>query len=285
MPRLTSPDRVIVETPDVCVGEFRCPTTHPAFRNSGPSSHFCFAFPRTAVLIRHSGARILADANLATLYNEGQEYEREAVSPRGDLCEWFGVSPRVLRDILASRDRDAADDARRPVRFTHAPVDPALYLTQRHIYLRALRGDADPLWLEEAVIDLADRVFDAAYGERVLPAESSRRAREVVHDTRELLARDLAAPLALSEVADAVGASMFHLSRCFRALTGRTLHDHRTQLRLRASLEALEGSERDIARVALDVGYSSHSHFTAAFGHVFGDTPSRVRDVLRRRSK
>jgi len=280
----SSPDRVIAETPDVCVGEFRCPTTHPAFRDSGPSSHFCFAFPRTSVIIRHGNARILADANLATLYNEGQEYEREAVSPRGDLCEWFGVSPRLLRDVLASRDRGASEDPRRPVRFTHAPVDPLLYLTQRRIYLRALR-DADPLWLEEAVVDLADRVFDAAYGDRVPPAESSGRAREVVHDARALLARDLAAPLALSEIADTVGASMFHLSRCFRALTGRTLHDHRTQLRLRASLEALEGGERDIARLALDVGYSSHSHFTAAFGHVFGDTPSRVRDVLARRSK
>src|SRR6185369_8230105 len=111
------------ETPDVCVGEFRCPTNHPAFRDSGPASHYCLAFPRTAVIIRHGATRIVADASVATLYNRAQEFEREPLSPDGDICEWFGVSPAVLRDVLSARDRRAADDERRPIRFTHAPVN------------------------------------------------------------------------------------------------------------------------------------------------------------------
>lgn len=285
MSQPASPDRVIANTPDVCVGEFRCPTTHASFRDSGPSSHFCFAFPRTAVIIRHGHDRILADANLATLYNEGQEYQREAVDPHGDVCEWFGVSARLLREILTPRDPAAADDLRRPIRFTHAPVSAALYLSQRRAYLRAVRGNADPLWLEETVIDLTNRVFEAAYGVRTLPALTHIRARALVHETRTLLARDLAAPLHLSEIADRMGSSMFYLSRCFRVLTGRTLHEHRAELRLRASLAALEGSDRDLVRVALESGYSSHSHFAAAFRQLFGETPSRIRSVLRRHSQ
>lgn len=274
---------MIVETPDVCVGEFRCPPGHPAFRNSGPSSHYCFAFPRTAVVIRHGDVRVVADANVATLYNQAQEYEREALSPKGDCCEWFGASPRLLRDVLSARDPRAAEDARRPIRFTHAPVNPALYLAQRHVYLRASRGDADALWIEEAVLDLTDRVLSAAYGAAASPSPANRRTRDLVHDARVFLARDPSRPIGLGDVAQAVGASMFHLSRCFRAATGQTLHEYRTQLRLRASLEGLETDRRDLSRVALDCGYSSHSHFTAAFRDAFGVTPSKLRREWRRR--
>jgi AraC-like DNA-binding protein len=279
VPAVASPDRVVFATPEVCVGEFRCPTDHPAFRNSGPSSHYCFAFPRTAVVIRHGDARIFADATVATLYNRAQEYEREAISPKGDICEWFGVSPRLLRDVLAARDQRAADDEQRPIRFTHAPVAASLYLKQRAVYRAASGGSADLLWAEEAVLDLTDRVLAAAYGAAVASAGSGR-TRDLVHDTTCLLARDPAAPLGLAAIADALGASMFHVSRCFRACTGRTLHEYRTELRLRASLDGLESAHRDLSRVALDSGFSSHSHFTAAFRRRFGVTPSAARAGL-----
>jgi len=275
-----SPDRVVFETRDVCVGEFRCPTDHPAFHDSGPSSHYCFAFPRTAVIIRHGDARIVADATVATLYNRAQEFEREALSPEGDICEWFGVSPGLLRDALAARDWRAAEDERRPIRFTHAPVGARLYLRQRETYLRAARGAADPLWMEEAIVDLTDRVLSSAYGAPAAPETTTRRVRDLVHDAQCALARDLAEPLTLAEVARTVGASMFHLSRCFRLCTGHTLHDHRTQLRLRASLDDLDARGGDLSRLALDCGFSSHSHFTAAFRRAFGAPPSRVRETL-----
>jgi hypothetical protein len=221
--RAASPDRIVRATPDVCVGEFRCPVGHPAFRNSGPSSHFCFAFPRSAVLIRHGDERIVADATVATLYNRGQEYERGVLSPSGDRCEWFGVSPRLLRDLLAPRDPRAADDERRPIRFTHAPVAASLYVAQRHAYLSASRDTEDALWLEETVIDLAQRILDSAYG---VPAQRLRitsRVRDLVHDARCVIARNPAQPLGLAALAQIVGTGMAHLSRCFRLVSGRTV--------------------------------------------------------------
>jgi AraC-like DNA-binding protein len=275
-----SPDRIVVETADVCVGEFRCPVDHPVFRDSGPSSHDCFAFPRSAVVIRHGRGRIVADPNVATLYNRGQEYEREPLSPRGDFCEWFGVSPRLLRQAVAAID-PRSSDAAAPIRFTHAPVTAETYLMQRRLYVRALSGARDPLEIEESVVALLDRVLSAAAATERTLANAARRQRDLVHDTRCVLARDLASPLALGDIADAVGASMFHLCRCFRLLTGRSLHNYRTELRLRHGLEALEDGERDLTRVALDHGFSSHSHFTAAFRHAFGDPPSRVRAALQ----
>jgi AraC-like DNA-binding protein len=56
---------------------------------------------------------------------------------------------------------------------------------------------------------------------------------------------------------------------------------YRNDVRLRLSLEAvLEGG--DLSQIALESGFSSHSHFTAAFRAHFGVTPSTTR--LPRRS-
>jgi len=272
-----SPDRIVFGTSDVCVGEFRCPPDHPAFRDSGPSSHDCFAFPRTAVIIRRGRARIVADPTVATLYNKGQEYERERLSPQGDRCEWFGVSPRLLRDALAPYDPRAAGGGRQPIRFSHTPVDAATYLAQRTVYVRATTQPADALWIEESVVELLDRLLSSAYAAPSTLLTATRAIRDAVHDAQCLLARDFARPLTLADIAAAVGASPFHLCRRFRLMTGRTLHEYRTALRLRASLQALEDGERDLTRVALDVGFSSHSHFTSAFRRAFGEPPSAVR--------
>ena len=279
-PGASGPDRIVFESGAVCVGEFRCATDHPLFRNSGPCSHYCYVIPRTAVVIRHAKSRIVADPTVATLYNRAQEYEREPLSPRGDLCEWFGVSAALLRDALEPRDPRAAGDEQRPIRFTHAPVDAALYLAQRQLFRRVKQGGADTLYVEETLVSLLDAVLASAYGSAAQATLPGARTRDLVHDTQCLLARRAAEPLGLADIAQAVGASMFHLCRCFRAGTGLTLHEYRTQLRLRGALEALESGDCDLTRLALDAGFSSHSHFTAAFRRAFAATPSRVRSLL-----
>ena len=47
-----------------------------------------------------------------------------------------------------------------------------------------------------------------------------------------------------------------------------------TRLRLRASLEHLADGADDLTTLALDLGFSSHSHFTAAFRQTYGRTPA-----------
>ena len=73
---------------------------------------------------------------------------------------------------------------------------------------------------------------------------------------------------------------MFHLARVFKARTGFSLHAYRNQLRLRAALERLAEPGVDLIDIALDLGFSSHSHFTETFRRSFGKTPSAVRQEI-----
>jgi len=64
----------------------------------------------------------------------------------------------------------------------------------------------------------------------------------------------------------------------FRRQTGFSLHQYRTQLRLRLALERLPESAGSLTSLAFELGFASHSHFTDTFRREFGVAPSAVRD-------
>jgi AraC family transcriptional regulator len=84
--------------------------------------------------------------------------------------------------------------------------------------------------------------------------------------------------MSLRELSQRCGLSVFHLCRAFHELTGRTIAGYRRQLRLRAALNTVRDSTRQLTDIALDAGFYSHSHFTAVFKREFGVTPSAVRN-------
>jgi AraC-like DNA-binding protein len=71
--------------------------------------------------------------------------------------------------------------------------------------------------------------------------------------------------------------SPYHLSRIFRRSTGSSLHAYQTSLRLREGLRRLSDGEQDLTALALDLGFSDHSHFTNSFRRHFGSAPSKFR--------
>ncbi len=276
-------DRVVFSTESVTIGAFRCPASHPLFRNSGPIRDDCFVFPRTTVVIQHDNARaFVADPTIVTLYNRRQEYERRLLCADGDRCDWFSVSQDVLRAALVDRDPSAAE-TERPVRFTHAPADASTYLEQRRLFIDASNpAGVETLDVEERVVALLDRVLALAYSGRQSRARLPRlpAATELANAAKAWIAPRVAQRLTLASIARAIDCSVFHLCRSFQRATGLTLHAYRDDVRLRLGLERLEHGERDLSRLALDLGYSSHSHLTAAFHRSFGMPPSTARKLL-----
>jgi hypothetical protein len=117
------------------VGRWRCPVDHPLFRDSGPARRYLFCFPRTSVWIQHEGGRpFVADLNTVTYYNQGQRYQRIALSERGDRGDWFAVAPQVIADLLAVWDPSAKDRPDRPFTFSRGPCDAETYLLQRAVF-------------------------------------------------------------------------------------------------------------------------------------------------------
>jgi AraC-like DNA-binding protein len=58
------------------------------------------------------------------------------------------------------------------------------------------------------------------------------------------------------------------------------LYRYQLQLRLARAL-ALLGDYGDLTSLALELGFSSHSHFSATFKQVYGQTPSAFQRSAR----
>jgi AraC-like DNA-binding protein len=279
-------DRLLYRGDLVAVGAWRCPVEHVLFDDSGPIRDHCITFPRSATIIQPANAEpYLADPTVVELYNSGQEYRRRPVSPQGAECDYFAFTDRAFDE--AAFECDSGRAGARPFAASHLPADAGLYLRQRTLVNGIASGALrEPLAIEESALELLDEALRRArHGprqRRVEPRPSSRKRRETLaHEAAQALAADCAQPLSLGALARSLRASPFHLCRVFRECTGRSLHGYRTELRLRSSLERIEQG-CDITTTALDLGFSSHSHFTSAFRRAFGLTPSRFAREGRR---
>ena len=102
----------------------------------------------------------------------------------------------------------------------------------------------------------------------------------LIRRAKEFLQAEHANAIRLIDVAQAVNASPTYLTDTFRRVEGTSLHRYLTRLRLARALDELPQAA-DLTRLALELGFSSHSHFTAQFRHAFGRTPSEFRATTR----
>jgi AraC-like DNA-binding protein len=274
----------LLTTPALALGEFHCPPGDVSWRETnviGDRAHV--VFPRRPVVISQLGREpVLATPNHAILYNAEQTYRRQLHGDRGDESVFVAL-PHESLERLAAEGASVLDGGTR-IRVTHVPADRRTYLLQ-HLLVRHLRAEpADLLGAEEAATRLALRALAGAAPRRsAARARTAASHRRLAEAAKGELAADPAARLTLGEFAARFHTSPFHLARVFRAETGFTLAGYRQALRLRTALERLPLSERDLTTLALELGFASHSHFTACFRREYGVPPSAVRDARQAR--
>ena len=133
---------------------------------------------------------------------------------------------------------------------------------------------AQPLWYQCKALELAVTFFvQPPPGQEMFCTRQQRVAQERVEQVIFLLKQNLAEPPSLEELGKKIGCSHFYLSRIFSAQTGHTITQHLRQLRMDRAAELLKSGEHNVTEAALEVGYNSLSHFSAAFHETFGCCP------------
>lgn len=251
---------------------------------------------RHGAFSKHFGRRsVTADVNQAVFFSQQSTYRVSHPVDCGDRGTVFAPSPRVLNDIVRELDPAVDEHPERPFPFVTGPCDSGLFWRHRELVLRLEAAESEPLeplWADVTALQLAADVLESAFTRHGLTSPTGKRRREGTdadhadraEAAKTYLASRLSERVTLDDIARAVGASPFHLARVFQQRTGLPVHRYLTGLRLRASLERLAEGANDLTELALELGFSSHSHFADTFRREFGRTPSEVRRIASHRS-
>jgi AraC-like DNA-binding protein len=242
---------------------------------------------RHGAFARHFGKKTAtADVNRSTFFAKDSVYTVSHPGDCGDRGTSFVVADSILVDIIRELDPSIDEHPDQKFPFTDGPVDAELFMRHRDFVRRLEQSEVsplEPLWADITGLQLIADVIEAAYAHsgakpRKRPATLEDHA-ERTEAAKAYLANRIGENVTLDEVASAVACSPFNFARIFQQQTGLPLHRYLTRLRLRAALERLPDAP-DITSLALELGFSSHSHFTEVFRREFGKTPSEFRRDL-----
>ena len=274
-PRFVSRDMALLD--HVCVRrEDPRPATMP-----GPA----LGFVRSGLAqMQVEASSFLADCNQLVLMNSGVDYLAGHRGCRNrDCATTLLLSAELVAEALESLDAPGVSPGSPfPQPVVPRPVELSLL---HYRLLAASREGGDPLEAEELALEALALALATAHERSSGGGIEEGRTRpgdaRLADRARGFLAASFRRQLTLSDAADAAGCSRFHLCRTFKSVTGLTLTRYLHRIRLGYALERLYRGEEDISRLAVDLGYSTHSHFTSVFRRQTGTTPSELRAQMR----
>ena len=230
--------------------------------------------PRRGVFVLdHQGTSIVADPNTAIILGRGDTYAISHPVEGGDQCTVLVFSQELLEDALEN------------IKTHYGTIHSATQLSIHVLTHKIANGVLDQLEAEEgAVFVLNALASDFKSSPPLNWQQVSKFQKRLVKEVCALLASQPTETWRLESIARTVYCSPYHLARQFRAITGETITRYLLRLRLVLALDYLAQGETDVARLAVELGFAHHSHFSARFKSAFGMTPSAARNTLTHRS-
>jgi AraC family transcriptional regulator len=264
--------RLLVESPLVRVYDVVCRTPRSGYGPLMFNSVTQIGLPRRGVFVmERRGEPVVIDTNTALVLGPDDEYRVRHPSGGGDEGTVVVLPPHLVEQAIGGTGGRLGS------------LRPRDHLAIC-LVTRALRDrDPDQLEAEDATLLLVASLSRAFAGPTVKNRLGlAQRLR--VERARALLASSPTTRWALGSLGRVLRCSPFHLARQFRTATGETISRYVLRLRLGIAVERLADGERDIASLAVDIGFTHHSHFSARFRSVFGITPTQARDMLATRN-
>jgi AraC family transcriptional regulator len=272
--------RSLLKRSTVAIRDVYCPGRSCEQSGEESASTTELVFPYRGVFVRHLGSgQAVAEANQVLFFNAGEGYCVSHPVRGGDASLSLAICEELLLELapvalLQSRTKAAFHSQR-------------LRIDARTQALVALLGHslrqnvAEPLEAESLALTLVQR----ALGPRTTHAAGASAGRQRLVDRIKLvLASDRSRRWTLAEIAAEVRGSPVYLTQVFQQVEGMPLYRYQLRLRLARALDLLAQYD-DLTALSLDLGFSSHSHFSAAFREAYGWSPSAFRQSALRRSR
>lgn len=233
------------------------------------STTTALVFPYRGVFMRHlDGDEAVAEASQVLFFNSGDHYRISHPVAGGDACISLSLPDALLDELVPEAHRRAG--AVFGFNKQRLGIDARAQAQVALLHHSLVSRTAEPMEGETLALTLVRR----AIGERTTHAPAgSLGGQKLVNRAKLLLSADLGRRWTLSEIGAETGVSPVYLTQVFSKVEGMPLYRYQLRLRLARALDLL-GSQDDLTALGLDLGFSSHSHFSAAFRQAYGRTPA-----------
>jgi AraC family transcriptional regulator len=279
MSRFMGPTQTAVPSARACVFGARL-IAIPASKKVGSRS---YAEPHMQIALSGNGRRRLTIGSrelvlstspaMIELYGAGYEIARTEWD--GEPGECVGLSfPRAITE------RFLLDDGRRfELASAHEVFDAEVSRVGFQLADEVRRGMPHGVLFAEGLCLTLMGLLSLRHG----PARRSREGGVALSSRQRRLLETfidgkMGTELTIERMSALLGMSPYQFTRRFKASFGLPPHRHVMHKRLLVAERMLrEERGRPIAEIALEVGFSSQAHFTAAFRQYMGTTPARLR--------
>ncbi len=156
-------------------------------------------------------------------------------------------------------------------------ISPAIMVVLHQILNANFQKNLQPLYLKGKVYELLTLYFNRSNEANVeqCPFLADQESISKIHRAKEIIIDRMAEPPSLPELSNEIGLNIKKLKEGFKQIYGDSVYAFLFDYKMELARKILENKDLNINEVSLKVGYSTPSHFIAAFKKKYGVTPKK----------
>ena len=161
--------------------------------------------------------------------------------------------------------------------YTESDISPSMAIVLSQLFHYNLNPSIKSLYYKGKGYELLSLYFnrtedpDAEHCPFLIDEENVLKIRKA----KEIILANLAEPPGLQELADQIGLNLKKLKMGFKQIYGDTVYGFLFDYKMDYARRLLDTGSYNVNEVSLKIGYSTGSHFIAAFKKKFGTTPKK----------
>lgn len=234
------------------------------------------SFPYRGAHVQQIGAKqYVADPNHMVMIEKNEPYRLSDSTVGKHAMLTMAINPEALSTVLPS---EYSASLQQPGRDRWGVrTDPHTQLMAVQLRQRLIRRSIGKQEGEIATLHLVRRALKQSIASAG-PASKGRPA-ELADQVKMHLSVDPWRRWRLAEMAEKVCVTKEYLTDTFHRVEGVPFYRYHLRLRLAFALTMLTNCD-DLTTLAIELGFSSHSHFSSAFKKMFGQTPSAFKKSI-----
>lgn len=242
--------------------------------------HFCIKGEATFVFNEGRYRYLIADEKSMILYNTQQQLPIHLETTPKSWVISVLIAIKRLHSLFSSEAgyiTFLTEENKDKKYYQESYITPSMAVVLNQILNFNLHDSVRRIYLKGKAYELIGLYFnrpgetDVEQCPFLLDEENVRKIRRA----KEIIIQQMAEPPGLQGLADTIGLSLKKLKEGFKEIYGDTVYGFLFDYKMEYARKLLEEGSYNVNEVGIKVGYSTSSHFIAAFKKKFGVTPKK----------